>query len=98
MCLGSVLPGVTWRPLCKKVDLGPAHATSGEECSRQRKGIMEHLLWKDASSRSDKEAMPHCLVLCVLGEGVQRERELSTGLDGCSVTLTESSHSNQDTL
>lgn len=43
---------MTWRHLCKKVkeDLGPVHETSGEECSRQRKGIMEHLLWKDASS------------------------------------------------
>lgn len=78
--------------------MGPAHATSGEECFRQRKGITAYLLWKDVSSGSDKEAMPHCLVLYVLGEGVQREREFSTGLDGCSVTLTESSHSNQDTL
>lgn len=38
---------------------------------------MEHPLWKETSSGSDKEAMTQCLVLCVLGEGVQRERTQS---------------------
>lgn len=38
---------------------------------------MEHPLWKETSSGSEKEAMTQCLVLCVLSEGVQRERTQS---------------------
>lgn len=67
-----------------KEDLGPAHMTSGEECSRQRRSIMEHLLWKDASSGSDQEAVTQCLGLCVEG------RESSAQGYGWFVKLTGS--------
>lgn len=46
----------------------------GKNVPGREEGMMEHLLWKDASWGRDKEAVAHCVVLGVLREPVQRER------------------------